>query len=146
MIYLKSISQRELLLVLVWYFAFNTVLVLWYTHGIIVCSILPTLGVFEKRFAAIIQRTSILRYVRYETDWQAFLLGKVNLKESFLFFQQVSSFLSWDAVTLLNLDNFIFFDFRAVGWCCNWFYGLFKFSWISDLSSASISSVSLMVW
>ena len=65
------------------------------------------------------QRTSMLSYVRYDADGQALLLGKLNLKKNFLFFEQDSSFLYWDAVTLLNLDNFPFFGFGAVDWCYN---------------------------
>ena len=43
------------------------------------------IGVFQKRFAAIIQRISTFEYVGYDTDGRNFLLEKLNLKESFLF-------------------------------------------------------------
>ena len=45
------------------------------------------IGVFEKRFAAIIQRVSMFEYFRYDTNGQILLLEKLNLKESFFFSQ-----------------------------------------------------------
>ena len=75
------------------------------------------IGVFEKRFAAIIQRVSIFEYFRYDTDGQTLLIEKLNLKESFFFSNRFKS--SGDGVTLLSFDSFLFFDCGAVDWCCN---------------------------